>query len=549
MVPEQEPVVRAAWDLRREDLLLVGAGVLLATVTALAVRSDNRVLIWLAAVYVYTVAAFLVRSGLRARHELAAQRRLARAPGVDDRLVAAVVLEERRRLALDIRTVLQETLLEVRQLADLLLAQGQDLDARLVARMRARTQLASSELRRLLGILRVAEVPVETPDGGPPGAATDAGTPRPALRRRPTRSDVVQTVLLVGLAALECWINQRSRVGVLDLPVVLTTMLAAALFVGRSVSPVLVAAAQAVLFAVSWFAGAPVMSGVWLVRGVGAPLWANAAEAPRRADLSAAVLLGITVLATRTEEPPLGVAATAAVVVVSLAGGLLSGRHRRHRAAVASQTLDQRTRVEAEVRGAVRAERVRLARELHDVISHGVGLIAVQLNVLEVAPDAASRAGALLNVRQTSQAALDELSELNNFPDDPGLPTARSVTDLEALVERVRAAGAQVRMISYGTPEPAHLGVLYRVLQEALTNTVQHAPGARVEVVVDASPSGSRLEIRDDGPGPGRPAPHRFGLVGVRERVGLLDGTMETGAAGATGGFRVQVVLPPTTKE
>src|SRR5690606_10967084 len=152
------------------------------------------------------------------------------------------------------------------------------------------------------------------------------------------------------------------------------------------------------IFAVAFWLGAPVMSGVWLVRGVGAVLWRTASGIPGRAELGAALLLATTVLASRQQEPPLGVAATAAVVVVSLIGGLLRSRTARRSAAAAEAATLLRRRTADEVAMAVTAERVRMARELHDVVSHSVGLISMQLNVLEVATTTEARVRALRDV-------------------------------------------------------------------------------------------------------------------------------------------------------
>lgn len=346
------------------------------------------------------------------------------------------------------------------------------------------------------------------------------------------------------LALLECWLNQRHRLGVLDPSVMVTTALAAAAFVGRTTAPVMTAVAQSLIFAVGFWAGAPVMSGVWLVRGVGGTIWANAAGAPGARPVSAALLLSTTVLATRAEEPPIGVLATLGVVVVALLGGLLVGRGRERQRRAATEALELERAREATVRRAVAAERIRMARELHDVISHSVGLIAVQLNVLDVAPGRSARDRALRNIHASSGEAMRELSDLNTFQDSPGTSGPRTLTDLESLVRRVRRAGRQVDLSVLGEPPQAVLPVVYRILQEALTNTLLHAPGARVQVRVEQDGAGTRLLVADDGPGAASPRPHRFGLVGLAERVALFGGTLESGTAGESGGFVVRAHIP-----
>lgn len=536
---------------RPQDIAVLGVSLLLATATTLLAHEEDELLLWLAAVYVYTAAGFLLLSGQRIRR--ATRDELARlGRGEPHEVVTArAVREERRRLAVDIRTVLQETLAEVHTASTRVLAAPHLHDVEL-PRLRERTQLATSELRRLLGILRVAE---DSPDPGPPpgGAGHDERQPggdgrQPgAARPRPPRGDLLQAGVLAALALAECWLNQRHREGVLDPAVMVTTVLAAAAFAGRTVAPVLTAVVQSLIFAVSFWAAAPVMSGVWLVRGVGAVVWANMAAAPRVREVAAALLLSATVLATRGSEPLLGVIASNGVVLVALLGGLVAGRDRRRQESVAARALAQRRGAEEAVRRAVTAERVRVARELHDVISHGVGLIAVQLNVLDVAKDDTERTRALRNINSTSASALRELDDVNTFPDSPGARGPRTWQEIEALVDRVRAAGAQVDLTVTGRPPEEHLPVTYRILQESLTNTMQHAGGARVRIRLDHTTEGTRITVVDDGPGPTEVRQHRFGLVGLTERIALEGGTLESGAAGPEGGFCLRAVLPART--
>lgn len=550
---------------RREALVVLVAAALAAVTTWLAPHPVSGLLLWLALVYVYGLGGLLVLRALDARRRAQARR----GELEHDRtvplaeVVEAAVREERRRLALDIRRVLLEVLTDIRERSEQLLAgaRGEPELAAAVGTLRARTQLATSELRRLLGILRVAEdeqdpdaavgtAPRPTPTLPARPAAADERpdpAPQPLVHGRPRRREVVETVVVVGLAALECVVNLPGRLdGPILLPL-LATVLAAALFVGRSVAPVVTALAQGLTFATAAVLGAPVMSGVWMVRGVGAVIWRSGATLPHRQGVPAALLLAVTVVASRHDEPPLGVATSWAVVLVALAGGIATAVT-RHRAAVAAhEAAAIREAARAEIRVAVMTERLRLARELHDTVSHSVGVIAMQLNVLDVVDTAEGRRQALASIHETSSEALRDLTDLDVFPGgtDP-LPSSRTLDDVAALVQRVRGAGARVDLSVVGVPEPGHMSVVYRLLQEALTNALQHAPAASVQVLVAAGPEGTHLVVQDDGPGPGagtRPA--HYGMIGLRERVALAGGTLDLGSRGDDGGFQVSAHLPP----
>ena len=546
--------------VHRRTLVTVGAVVLLgcalATLTLLLTSPDSPLLLWFAAAYVWSVSGLVLVDVLAARRALREEEdRLRADSGVSSHVLAdRAVHAERQRLAVDIRGVLVDTLTQVRDGADRALTEPDgDTDDwdELVGSLRARTHVATSELRRLLGILRVADGtdgPVQDPVEDRDGAPSAAG-PAPATDRtwRPSRRDLVETVVIVALGAAEAVINTSTRDGQVAVGVVVATALAAGAFVGRTVAPVVTGVAQSLIFAVAFWLGAPVMSGVWLVRGVGAVLWRTASGIPGRAELGAALLLATTVLASRQQEPPLGVAATAAVVVVSLIGGLLRSRTARRSAAAAEAATLLRRRTADEVAMAVTAERVRMARELHDVVSHSVGLISMQLNVLEVATTTEARVRALRDVVATSEEALRELTPLDRFEEMPAAGP-RTVEDVLALVDRVRATGGCVGLTLVGEPPATQMGVVYRVLQEALTNTMQHAPGADVHVRVRSTTEGTWLSVHDDGPGPGARTERRYGMVGLRERVALAGGTLEAGGAGDRQGFRVEAFLPPPTR-
>lgn len=222
----------------------------------------------------------------------------------------------------------------------------------------------------------------------------------------------------------------------------------------------------------------------------------------------------------------------------------------RQRAERAEEALEEETRRQ------IAEERLRIARELHDVVAHHIAVITVQAGVagqrLRTDPDAAEVA--LGHVRRGANTVLDELGGILRVlrrPDDEAperspLPTA---TDLDRLVASFEMAGLVVDAELRGTDEPmaAATGLtLYRVVQEALTNAQRHGTGSAARLRVDVTPTGLDVEVRNPvGPNPHAESGTRrpsHGLVGMRERVAAAGGTIETGRI--DGHFRVAVALP-----
>ena len=202
---------------------------------------------------------------------------------------------------------------------------------------------------------------------------------------------------------------------------------------------------------------------------------------------------------------------------------------------------------------AVADERARIARELHDVVAHGVSVIAIQADAAEAAldrdPDLAraplhairsSAAEALADMRRLL-GVLREDQDGNEHAPQPGL------AQLEPLIERAKGAGVDITLTQTGAPRelPASLDLsAYRILQEALTNVRKHARGAPAAVSLEWQPRVLELRVRDQGPGANGTAPGEgHGLVGMRERVKVHGGELRTGSAGH-GGFEVHATLP-----
>ena len=207
---------------------------------------------------------------------------------------------------------------------------------------------------------------------------------------------------------------------------------------------------------------------------------------------------------------------------------------------------------EEATRRAAAEERLRIAQELHDVVAHSLGVIAVQagvgMHVIDSDPDEARRA--LDNISHASRASLAEIRRLLGMVrDSEGLPAytpAPGLSDLARLVEGVTGVGLAVEVCVEGDTDgvPPGVGVAaYRIVQEALTNTLRHAHAHRATVRLDCRSGALDIEVADDGRGPGRTSVAGHGLVGMRERVAVYGGSLAAGA-GPDGGFRVAARLP-----
>jgi signal transduction histidine kinase len=209
---------------------------------------------------------------------------------------------------------------------------------------------------------------------------------------------------------------------------------------------------------------------------------------------------------------------------------------------------------EERARSAAAEERRHMARELHDVVAHGVSVMVIQAGaarqVVDTAPDRAAEA--LLTVEATGREVMAELRRLlgvlNDAGEAAGLSPQPGIEQLGALVDRVRAAGLPAELEIVGSPRalPASLdATAYRIVQEALTNALRYARRAATLVHVSFDAEQLRLEVLDDGPageaeageGSGR------GLVGMRQRAALVGGRLEAGPR-LGGGYAVRAWLP-----
>jgi signal transduction histidine kinase len=207
------------------------------------------------------------------------------------------------------------------------------------------------------------------------------------------------------------------------------------------------------------------------------------------------------------------------------------------------------------MRRATEHERARIARDLHDVVTHNVSMMVIQAGaarqVLTTAPDQTREA--LLAVEAGGRAALAELRHVMGLLTVDGESAAElaprpGLDGLDALVARVREAGVPVELTVTGPARPLPEGIelaAYRVAQEALTNSVKHAAGATATVVVEYGAEHVRVEVTDTGGAAAESAAtgNRRGLIGLRERVAVYGGTLHTGPR-PRGGYRVTAVIP-----
>ncbi|MDT0463845.1 MULTISPECIES: sensor histidine kinase [Streptomyces] len=261
-----------------------------------------------------------------------------------------------------------------------------------------------------------------------------------------------------------------------------------------------------------------------------------------------------------------GNAAIAVFQTVPFALAWVLGDSLRTRRAYLAQLEERAARLEkereAQAKVAVAAERARIARELHDVVAHNVSVMVVQADgaayVLDAAPDQAKKA--LETISGTGRQALAEMRRLlgvlrtGEHKEAGEYVPQPDVEQIDELVEQCRSAGLPVDFKVEGTPRPLPSGVeltAYRIVQEALTNTRKHGgPNTGASVRLVYFDDGLGLLVEDDGKG----APHELyeeggfdgqghGLIGMRERVGMVGGTLDAGPRPG-GGFRISALLP-----
>jgi signal transduction histidine kinase len=232
------------------------------------------------------------------------------------------------------------------------------------------------------------------------------------------------------------------------------------------------------------------------------------------------------------------------------------GEQSRTRHAYLAELEHRASRLERErdlqARRAAEEERNRIAREIHDVVVHHVSVIAVQAGAARstLPQDNQAALRPLVLIERTARTALSELRTLLGVlrRSDLSAPLRPqpTLTQLDELIGAARDAGVHPVVRVEGEVRPLRSMVdlcAYRVIQEALTNTIKHAPNANVHLLVQYDTRDLHITVVDDGPGLATPERTGHGLIGMRERAALIDGHIDAGPAPG-GGFRVEAHLP-----
>jgi signal transduction histidine kinase len=246
--------------------------------------------------------------------------------------------------------------------------------------------------------------------------------------------------------------------------------------------------------------------------------------------------------------------------LVLIGGPFLVGRIGNARIALAQELRAKATRLEREheegAKLAVAEERARIAREMHDVVAHNLSVMVVQSSaarrMIDRNPERAREA--LVSVEHTGREALSEmrrmLDMLKGDDEDVALAPQPSIDELDALLERARQAGLDVDLEVEGERRRVQSSVdlsCFRIVQEALSNTIKHADAEHAHVRLRYGPREVEVDVTDDGRGT-RPSGDAngvggHGLVGMRERVAMLGGRLEAGYR-PDGGFGIRATLP-----
>lgn len=287
----------------------------------------------------------------------------------------------------------------------------------------------------------------------------------------------------------------------------------------------------------------------------------------RVAVIGLAATIALLGLAGVSKPPDLGPDVAVQSLGIFLAAwtlGRLTGARRSALLALVAEA-ERRAAVERELAAAERdqsmlrqvEERLRIARDVHDVLAHSISVVSVQATVgahlAAEDPDAARRA--LLTISEISRSSTGELRQMlallrddsaAGSDDDVSYEPARGLKDVERLVDTYRSAGLEVQSSTSGTPRDLSASAdlcAYRIIQEALTNTLKHAGPSTASVDVTYEVDTLRVVVSDTGRGGGSSNVGGHGLIGMRERTSLLGGRLEIGPM-ANSGFTVTATIP-----
>jgi signal transduction histidine kinase len=363
---------------------------------------------------------------------------------------------------------------------------------------------------------------------------------------------------LILLGQLEAWVFwDPATQGPRALAAAMVLLMALA-FVWWRAAPLAVALAASGLYAAWVVIDTPAGSLMPFVLLLAAVLTVADRDSLRRAAIGgAAGLAAIWLEIALTDDDVANYAWTGFFVVAAWLGGRALRRGRERARELEDHAVLLEREREASERAAVAEERARIARELHDVVAHNVGLMVIQSQAAQQAPPATGPpvSDALRSIEAIGQEALTEMRRLLcvlREPGDDGTETGAalapqpSLRQLDRLADSVRRAGLPVEVAVDGELPQLPAGVdvsAYRIVQEALTNTLKHAGAASARVAVSCHGGALELEITDDGDGTGNGAGSGHGLLGMRERAKVYGGAFSSGPR-PEGGYAVRVSLP-----
>jgi len=379
---------------------------------------------------------------------------------------------------------------------------------------------------------------------------------KPARRVRALvdrHGDALLATALTLVTQLEVWTIKGSYLEAPRLPIAVTTLVMTSAIAWRRRAPLAMAAAiscavvaQTILARTPHPTSAPLL--VWMVAA-----YSVAVHAPRRdGRIGGAMLIAaVDVWAVLDSGGSEWVFLTAILAGFWIVGGVVRSRN-----LLASELVERTRELEHEreerERLVVAEERTRIARELHDIVAHTLGVIvmragAERLHLTKGSP----QHEAFASIETTGREALEEMGRLLGMlrsDDDPGARAPQpGLYRLDALLRSIRETGTAVELVVDGQPRPLSAAVdvsAYRIVQEALTNTVRHSGSDRARIRLSWLATALEIEVADEGDGSFTVAPEAgHGLLGIRERVALFGGTLVTGHSDL-GGFLLRASLP-----
>jgi signal transduction histidine kinase len=372
----------------------------------------------------------------------------------------------------------------------------------------------------------------------------DMGAGQAELTRR--YGDVMLAAALVAVALAQTWFLEVSAAAKLATSVVIVVL---GVFTALRVRmPVLFLVALVGLVALGTLLpkrfGDVESTGLFLLLAV----YSGAAHTSGRRTIAAGLLcvaLYLTLLIGDPEETNL----SAVVYFALITGGPWAAGRVVRRRRLRERVLEEE---KGAAEDAIAEERARIARELHDVVTHAISVIVLQARggrrLLDTEPEQTRLA--LDTIERSGEQALVEMRRLVGIlrADDEQLALAPqpSLSHLDGLLEKVRAAGLPVEFAVEGDPIELPPGIdlsAYRIIQEALTNALKHAGPARARVLLCYEPDGLEVEVADDGAGGVDGDGVGHGLAGIRERVAVYGGELEAGGR-SEGGYALRARLP-----